>query len=62
MTDRGGGRPTGVPANFPIRLDGYTDLPAGKIANIVTFLERTEPPAAPPPAHAEFAVRGVANP
>ena len=61
MTDRGGSRPT-IPATFPVRLDGYTDLPAGKIANVVTFLERTEPPAAPPPAHAEFAVRRVPNP
>ncbi len=32
-------------------LDGYTDLPAGKIANVVTFLEMTEPPSSvPPPA------------
>ena len=62
MTDRGGGRPTGEPATFPVRLDGYTDLPAGKIANVVTFLERTKPPAAPPPARVGFAVRRVTNP
>lgn len=28
-----------------INLDGYTDLPAGKIANVVTYLEMTAPPA-----------------
>ncbi|MEJ0013642.1 MAG: GNAT family N-acetyltransferase [Bauldia sp.] len=32
-------------ATFPVLLDGYTDLPPGKIANVVTFLEMTEPPA-----------------
>lgn len=50
------------PATLSIRLDGYTDLPPGKIANVVTFLERTEPPTAPPPADADFAIRRVANP
>ena len=29
---------------FPVSIDGYTDLLPGKIANVVTFLERTEPP------------------
>lgn len=33
---------------FPVSLDGYTDLPVGKIANVVTFLEMTEPPAGSP--------------
>ena len=28
-------------------LNGYTDLPPGKIASVVTYLEMTEPPAAP---------------
>ena len=28
-------------------LDGYTDLPPGRIANVVTYLERFEPPAGP---------------
>jgi GNAT superfamily N-acetyltransferase len=37
-------------STFPILLDGYTDLPPGKIANVVTFLEMTEPPAAGMPA------------
>jgi GNAT superfamily N-acetyltransferase len=31
-----------------ISLDGYTDLPPGKIANIVTYLEMKAPPAAAP--------------
>lgn len=29
-------------------LNGYTDVPAGKVAAVVTFLERRSPPAAPP--------------
>lgn len=28
-------------------LDGYTDIPDGKVAFVVTFLEMLEPPAAP---------------
>ena len=32
-------------STIPLHLDGYTDLPPGKIANIVTFLEMTAPPA-----------------
>jgi GNAT superfamily N-acetyltransferase len=31
-------------STFPVLLDGYTELPPGKIANVVTFLEMTEPP------------------
>ena len=31
-----------------LNLDGYTDLPAGKIAAVVTYLEMKERPAAPP--------------
>jgi GNAT superfamily N-acetyltransferase len=34
-------------STFPVSLDGYTDLPPGKIANVVTFLERTAPPGTP---------------
>jgi GNAT superfamily N-acetyltransferase len=34
-------------STIPVSLDGYTDLPPGKIANVVTFLERTEPPGLP---------------
>ncbi len=33
---------------IPLSLDGVTELPAGNIANVVTFLERTEPPTAEP--------------
>lgn len=36
------------PPTMEISLDGYTDLPPGRIANVVTFLERRDPP----PAHA----------
>ncbi|MCB1486146.1 MAG: GNAT family N-acetyltransferase [Bauldia sp.] len=35
---------------IPLKLDGYTDLPPGKIANVVTYLELTERPAPTPPA------------
>lgn len=47
---------------FPVLLDGYTDLPIGKIANVVTFLERTEPPLAAPTARPGFTVRDVRKP
>lgn len=30
-----------------LKLDGYTPLPAGKIAAVVTYLEMRQPPAAP---------------
>src|SRR5918994_7718972 len=32
------------------RLNGYTDLPAGTIAAVVTYLEMREPPPGPAPA------------
>lgn len=51
-----------APATFPVLLDGYTDLPPGKIANVVTFLERTDPPAAAPAPNRAFAVRHVVKP
>lgn len=50
-------------ATFPVLLDGYTDLPPGKIANVVTFLEGTESPAPfPAPDRANFTVAAVAHP
>jgi hypothetical protein len=33
-------------STLSISLDGYTDLPPGKIANVVTYLEMTAPPSA----------------
>jgi len=48
---------------IPLRLDGYTDLPPGKIATVVTFLEMTTRPAGragPPPSN--LAVRRVIDP
>lgn len=50
------------PATFPVLLDGYTDLPPGKIANVVTFLERTAPPSAAPAVHPSLTVRAVERP
>lgn len=38
---------------IPLKLDGYTDLPPGKLANIVTYLEMTAPPRLNPPAEAD---------
>ncbi len=46
---------------MPLALDGYTDLPPGKIANVVTYLERDVPTEAPP-AHPGFVVRPVEKP
>ena len=46
---------------IPLALDGYTDLPLGKIANVVTYLER-QPPEAAAPRRREFPIRHVATP
>ncbi len=46
---------------IPLVLDGYTDLPPGKIANVVTYLERRPPAAAPAPLPG-FAIRHVEKP
>lgn len=42
--------------------DGYTDLPPGKLASIVTYLEMRTPPAELVPAPSEFTIRQVAQP
>jgi ribosomal protein S18 acetylase RimI-like enzyme len=47
---------------FPVLLDGYTDLPPGKIANVVTFMERRKPFTAPPSSIPGLAVRAVRAP
>jgi len=47
---------------FAVSLDGYTDLPPGKIANVVTFLEMTEPPRLLCPALLGTAVVPVPRP
>ena len=42
--------------------DGYTDLPAGKLANVVTYLEmRTRPALAPTPTKSGYVIRQVTN-
>jgi GNAT superfamily N-acetyltransferase len=44
-------------------LDGYTDLPRGKIANVVTYFEMTARPASgPKPLRSGLLVRTVLNP
>lgn len=47
---------------FPVLLDGYTDLPLGKIANVVTFLEMTKAPLKLAPLTPELAVVPVERP
>jgi len=42
--------------------DGYTDVPAGKLANVVTYLEMRTPPVDWPPTTSEFAIRRVEQP
>jgi GNAT superfamily N-acetyltransferase len=44
-------------------LNGYVDLPPGKLAAVVTYLEmRTPPPFVPSPTTSDFAIRRVARP
>src|SRR5262245_11888085 len=46
-----------------ISLDGYTDLPPGKIANVVTYLEMFAPPtSATEPDRADLVFRRVSDP
>lgn len=42
--------------------DGYTDLPPGKFAAVVTYLEMRQPVAIEAPAASEFVLRRVVNP
>jgi GNAT superfamily N-acetyltransferase len=43
--------------------NGYTDLPLGKLANVVTYLEMdTPPPFEASPTMSEFKIRRVAQP
>lgn len=43
--------------------NGYTDLPAGKLANVVSYLEmRTPPPISPTPTMSEYSIRRVIQP
>jgi hypothetical protein len=42
--------------------DGHSDVPAGKIAAIVTHLEMTERPALPPDPPGGWTLRRVATP
>ena len=34
-----------APASISLNLDGYTDIPAGKVVSVVTYLQMHEPPA-----------------
>ena len=49
-------------ATIPLSLDGYTELPRGKIANVVTYLERTERPAGPRPEAQGLSLRWIGKP
>jgi GNAT superfamily N-acetyltransferase len=47
---------------IPLDLDGYTDLPPGKIANVVTYLEMTAPPSLPRTVRPDLSVRALRSP
>ena len=47
---------------IPLDLDGYTDLPPGRIANVVTFLEMQTAPATRPQPAAGLRVQPVIAP
>ena len=49
-------------ATILLSLDGYTDLPPGKIANVVTFLERTDRPGPARPPAPGLAIAEVRQP
>lgn len=51
-----------TPGTLTISLDGYTDLPPGRIANVVTFLERRDRPDPAPATAAGMSVRTVPQP
>ena len=44
-----------------LSLDGYTDLPPGRLANVVTYLERRPPDVTAPPDPA-FEIRRITRP
>ena len=47
---------------IPLDLDGYTDLPPGKIANVVTYLEMRAPPDLPRSVRPDLVVRKMTDP
>jgi GNAT superfamily N-acetyltransferase len=47
---------------IPLDLDGYTDLPPGKIANVVTYLEMAAPQDGPRAERTDLSVRKLVNP
>lgn len=47
---------------IPLCLNGYTDLPPGKIASVVTYLALDAAPAMPAPGRPDLAFRHVAKP
>lgn len=47
---------------IPLSLNGYTDLPPGKIANVATFFEMTAPPPDPPALPDSLVLRHVKDP
>jgi GNAT superfamily N-acetyltransferase len=47
---------------IPLALDGYTELPPGKIANVVTYLEMCAAPRMPRAVRADLSVRRLTSP
>ena len=41
--------------------NGYYDLPPGKLANVVTYLEMRQPPAPGTPTASEYVIRRIAQ-
>jgi GNAT superfamily N-acetyltransferase len=49
-------------STIPLDLDGYTDLPAGRIANVVTYLEMRAPPEREKPTDGGLRICAVPAP
>ena len=49
-------------ATIALDLNGYTDLPPGHIANVVTYLEMAPPASLPEPARSPYRVSRVGAP
>lgn len=49
-------------ASIPLDLDGYSDLPPGRIANMVTYLEMRSPPAGRRGTRSDLRIRRIDAP
>lgn len=51
-----------MPRSAPALKDGYTDVPSGRLAAVVTYLEMSDPPELPPARGSECYVRRIESP